>query len=418
MRILCVISDVDSCFQFRIRQPLNELKKFGVTYDIYAFMPSEIGEDQTQYLLGFVDQYDLVIIQRLYLLAWIQTFATLCEYLGKPLIYETDDDYQNIIPSNPAYLSIVSNQKLFKEFIDAREKGNEEKAKEILPQLVALRDAGIKEYQKGLTLVDHVTTSTKELADTIYPFNKNVTVFENNVERVFERRDNCNLAQCVTETDQPGEFNIEVPNMLDMWTIPNFAHFKAELPLNKIPRIGYTGTPSHWGEDWDTICKPLNDFHNENVKACNHFLVMIGVGNFYQSIEQKQGVFYIKPTSSYEKYIFNLRNIDIGLCPVYPTIFNQSKSDLKSLEFSSWRGTVPLVPNFITYTRHFKNEENCLVYMNQNEFKEQLERLVKDEPLRKRLGENAFTYVRDNRQEFQHAERRYNFYESVIKEKS
>ncbi len=59
--------------------------------------------------------------------------------------------------------------------------------------------------------------------------------------------------------------------------------------------------------------------------------------------------------------MFNIRNIDIGIAPLAPTIFNMSKSDIKAVEYGSW-GIPSLLPRYVTYSRNFVEEENCLMY--------------------------------------------------------
>lgn len=336
--------------------------------------------------------------------------VTVCEYLGIPVIFETDDNYFDLLPSNPAFLA-VADQALFKRYYKLMESGEKEKAQELMPELLESRKKGLEEYKQLLRIVDYVTVSTEELAQTIYPYNKNVVVFENNIERVFPWRDNSNVMGCISRTED-GKTEIEVPETLDLYTIPNFQ--QTDKMFRKIPRIGYTGTPSHIGEDFNTIKDSLNAWHSRNAMSNNHFLIALGTPYFYDVIEDKMAAFKIRAQNNYEKYLFNLRNIDVCLAPLFPCIFNQSKSDLKMLECASWRGSTGILPKFITYERHWKHEETCLLYQNSSEFEDCLDRIVKDEPLRKRLGENAFTYVSENRLESQHAEKRYDFYKAVI----
>jgi glycosyltransferase involved in cell wall biosynthesis len=90
-----------------------------------------------------------------------------------------------------------------------------------------------------------------------------------------------------------------------------------------------------------------------------------------------------------------------------------SKSSIKAVEYGMW-GIPSVLPNYVTYTRNFTNEQNCLTYNNSREFEEQLSRLIDDHDLRETMGQNARDYVRDNRLEHLHAEKRFNLYRDLI----
>lgn len=410
LRILSFLSDTDGCYYFRCAVPYRELKRFDVEVTEYCFLPNQPEIEQSQMLLEMISQFDLVIIQRCYLFGIVKTISTVCQFLGKPLIFEVDDDYISLIPSNPAFFAIADDQDLFKRFYEAQQAGNVEVAQELLEPLLESRARGLAAYKELLKLPDWITTSTEELARTIRPYNKNVVVFQNNVEKVFPWRDSFDVRNALYEHE--GSYKINVPNTLGLFTIPNFERLN-ETTVRKIPRIGYTGTPSHASEDWLTINKAINEYHTEHASVNDHALVMLGDPYFYHQIENKNLTFHIPPTTPYEKYMFNLRNIDVMLCPLSPTPFNMSKSDIKLVEAAAW-GSCGLAPRFITYTRNFVEEETTLFYSSPEEFKDQLDRLVKDMHLRERLGKNSLDYVASCRLERQHSERRYEFYKSVI----
>lgn len=360
-----------------------------------------------------VAQFDLVIIQRCYILETVFKIAKVCEFLGKPFIFETDDDYENLLPSNPAYFAVCDDQQLFRQFYEAQKAGKNDEAKEFVPQLMESRQRGLENYKKLLALPDYVTVSTEELKRMVYKYNKNVVVFENNIDRLFPWKDHLDLKNFLIPTEQEHYYEIQKGvEVMKFYMTPN--HLNNNGTITHMPRIGYTGTPSHRNEDFETIREPLNQFSRQNKE--NHFFTMIGDPYFYNALEDKSRAFYIEGSQQYEKYMLNVRNIDIMLCPLFPCIFNMSKSDIKLVEAAAWR-TPGLAPRFVTYSRNFKDEETCLMYSNGDEFIYQLERLVKDHKLRKTLGDNAFTYVKENRMESQHAEKRYNFYKSVIEGK-
>jgi hypothetical protein len=115
-------------------------------------------------------------------------------------------------------------------------------------------------------------------------------------------------------------------------------------------------------------------------------------------------------------YNFNLRNLDIGVAPLEPTIFNMSKSDLKAMEYASW-GVVPVLPNYITYSRFWTPGKNCLMYRNNEELYKCIEFLITHHAERESLARAARQYVADHRLQKYDSERRYNFYKSLIDSK-
>jgi hypothetical protein len=419
----------------RVLQPSIELKKYGVETDIICFLPSDPLIQQEKLLIEYLSRYDLIIVQRCYLYDLVNRIKVICEYLGKPVIFEVDDHYGSLIPSNPAYFSIVADQNLFRHFNTLNQKAAEaqsrgeadeasrlnEEAQNLLPALEQSRLQGLEGYKEVLRMVDWVTVSTEELARTVYPYNKNVIVFENQVERTYPWRDNLPLEECLVPTGEPNMFTIQIPNQLGLYMVPSYRTIKHEKlgdQIQLLPRIGYSCSPSHKYEDFYTISGALNDYLNKN--RGNQFLLLIGDnasdGYWFRQHFNDQSVVFSIPPNQYEKYNFNLRNVDIGLCPLAPTMFNMSKSDLKLLEYGSW-GIPGLAPRFITYSRHWVDEETCLMYYNEDEFYHQLERLCKSPALRNKIGLAAKAYIEENRLESMFAEKRYEFYKQVVANK-
>jgi glycosyltransferase involved in cell wall biosynthesis len=89
-------------------------------------------------------------------------------------------------------------------------------------------------------------------------------------------------------------------------------------------------------------------------------------------------------------------DLDIAVIPLQDLEFNTFKSEIKFSEFAALR--VPcLVKRMTPYKEVVKEGETGLMYETQEEFGEQLERLIKDEKLRKKISDNAYDWVRDER---------------------
>lgn len=412
-KILCLIGDLFGCFTYRLQIPHNELKRYNVTTRYSAFLPSRPGANQFRTLVEEFSKYDMVIIQRCYMREIVNTVRAVTDFLGIPLIFEVDDNYLSIIPENPAYLSMVPK--------DVQESGD-------MKAIEEHRIAGLVNYCEILGMMDAVICSTEELANCIRIFNRNVYVLENNVEDVFAYK-SYDPEHLFVKDGQ-----VVINNQMGMVTVPAYVQQENGM-ISPVPRIGYTSTVTHWGPDFETVRKGWEKTIEEYSEHC--WFVYIGWERFVQwhmefagmkyDFEQRgwvqeegkrqlpRRVMHI-PEAMYALYMFHIRNLDIGIAPLAPNWFNESKSDLKALEYGAW-GVPAILPRFITYTRHWKDGENCLMYSNSFEFKKCMDLLIKDHALREKLGQAAYKYVAENRLEKQHSLPRYTLYRRFIAEK-
>ncbi len=111
-------------------------------------------------------------------------------------------------------------------------------------------------------------------------------------------------------------------------------------------------------------------------------------------------------------YRMKMFDLDIAVIPLQEIEFNTFKSEVKFSEFAALR--VPcLVKRMTPYKEVVKEEETGLMYETKDEFAEQLERLIKDKKLRKRLADNAYDWVRDERDLADWAPKVVNIYKEV-----
>lgn len=415
MKIAIWTSDLGGCAYYRIMQPMRQLSRIDKDFqwDFLPFLPNKPYQDPFIELVNMVAKYDLIILQRCYLLEVFNMLRRACDFAGKPLIFETDDDYLNLEKHNPCYYGMVPPQ-IMTEYIKACENKETEKALEYIKEVEKYRLIGLENYKELIGRSDAITVSTEELKNTLYPYNKNIIVLQNNVERVYEHRDYELENKYIYLDEKSGKYKVRVPYNSGLITIPNWLITDEKLKLWRvIPRIGYTGTPSHRGNDFDSIKRFFNEFLKKYGKDI--WTVYVGDDYFFKEQVYGEGRGYFVPASEYNLYIQNIRNIDIGLAPLESTIFNMSKSDIKALEYASW-GSVPVVPNYITYNRSFKHRESCMMYDNEHDFYDCLEELFKDKKLRDEIGNNAREYVKYNRLESNphNYEKRYNFYKDMI----
>lgn len=413
LKVLCLIGDLFGCYTYRLEIPHNELKRFNVSTQYSAFLPAKPGVNQFQLLVDEYSKYDMVIIQRCYLREIVNTVRAVTDFIGIPLIFEVDDLYTAIPRDNPAYLSMVPK--------DIQESGDAEKIEES-------RIKGLVNYCEILGMMDAVICSTEELANTIRIHNKNVFVLHNNVEEVFGYKSYDPEHLFV----QDGQ--VVIPNQMGMVTIPSYVQLNEE-SISPTPRIGWTSTVTHYGSDFDTIKRHWEKVIEKYSPSC--WFVYIGWERFVQWHMEYSGMKYNFetnkweadptkrqlprrvmhiPEAMYKLYMFHIRNLDIGIAPLAPNFFNMSKSDLKAIEYGAW-GVPAVLPRFITYSRTWKDGENCLMYSNGFEFQECMDTLINDHAFREKLGQAAYKYVKENRLERHHALKRYELYQSIINTK-
>lgn len=409
MEILVALSDAFGPAQLTIYQPHRELKRYNVDTSYMMTLPSNEQAPGTDFnaLLNMVGRHDLVITQRITSLGLMQMFRKACDLLGKPLILVTDDDYSNIPRQNPCYFGTALGGTLGK-YRELQKTGQIEAAKALEPLLEQERVQGKEELKIVFSLPDHVITTTQELADTIRPWNKNISVFPNQVEAVFWEHDHT-----LEEMDESGHLK-PIMNDFGLGTVPSFWPARDAqgniTSVNRIMRVGYTGTSSHVS-DFSTIEEPWN-------KICEKYgqkvwFVYLGDPYFPDRQVKARNRRHWIPNAPYDIYVQNLRNIDIGIAPLLPDIFNQSKSELKALEMAS-HGKPCVLPNYITYSRAFTHGTDCLMYNNKKEFQQCIEELINNDRLRIKLGNNARQMVYEGRLEKHHGLRRFELYKSLI----
>jgi len=366
------------CFHLRILQPFSELKKFGIDYAHSAFLPSSVGGNPEAALIAWVEQFDMIILQRCFKYEIFSRLKRACQIAGRKLVFETDDDYFFIPPTNPCHKEMHA--------------------------------PGVMDgFKKILAESDHITVTTQELKDIYLPYNKNITVLPNNVENVSLFKDE--YAQMV---GPDGNFVFD-QTILRQWGFLQFPSYtvtpseNGKYLYNKMFRVQYSATPTH-KEDYIAIRPHLEKFLE---KFPQTVMTYIGDPWFVEAHPANHKNVIFVPNTPYDLYIQNLRGADLGIAPLIPDIFNMGKSSLKLLEYGSW-GIPAVAPNFITYNRHFKHNETAMLYNNGKEFYEMMCEMATDHDKRRTLGLNAAKMIAAERTERVNAQERFNLYSSLI----
>jgi SAM-dependent methyltransferase len=124
---------------------------------------------------------------------------------------------------------------------------------------------------------------------------------------------------------------------------------------------------------------------------------------------------FFEPLCPIERYRELLGEADIAYLPLRPTRFNEHKSDLKFIECAA-HGVVSLASPTV-YEQSIVNDETGLIYRSPSHLVVQLERLLNDPDLRRRLSEKARSYVAENRMLAYHFRARHEWYLGMLAQK-
>jgi SAM-dependent methyltransferase len=124
---------------------------------------------------------------------------------------------------------------------------------------------------------------------------------------------------------------------------------------------------------------------------------------------------FFEPLCPIERYHELIGEADIAFLPLAPTRFNEHKSDLKFIECAAH--AVVCLASPTVYEQSIIDGETGLIYQSPGHLVVQLERLLNDPNLRRRLGENARTYVAENRMLAYHFRARHEWYVGMLAQK-
>lgn len=246
------------------------------------------------------------------------------------MVYELDDDLWNIDPSSPIAYE------WFMQGYD-RESGTNHDVKANL--------------RRGLGLADTVTCTTEPLAEVLRQFNPNVEV---------------------------------IPNYLPKWLL------EWERPHTDRLSIGWMGSGTH-NMDWDYSGPHIRRFMERNPKI--EFRV-IGT-KFPESINFKDnGQVVCNEWFDVVEDCWRAIDFDIAVIPLRPHVFNNSKSNLKFLEFATL-GIPVVAADCGPYSSSIQHGVTGFKVKADHEWGKYLRMLVNDEAMRLEMGQNAKNWAKD-----------------------
>jgi glycosyltransferase involved in cell wall biosynthesis len=232
-------------------------------------------------------------------------------------------------------------------------------------------------------MADAMTVTTDYLAKRVSRFNKRVVVLPNSLDfALLDYIHTLSDDKLYKHTQYLTKGQDKIP--LE----------KAQSILKDKIVIGWGGSPTHL-KDLDQATSALKQICSENKDVV---LVMMActTDTLMKCLSDEQW-YLVQPVPVFKYHqVLSTMNWDMGICPIEDSVFNKSKSNLKFLEFSSNR--YPCVcSNVENYANTVVGGVTGFLADNTPEsWYEKLNALIKNEELRKDMGNKAHDFVKDN----------------------
>ena len=245
------------------------------------------------------------------------------------------------------------------------------------------RESVPRYFENQLKFFDHVTVTTKELAEAVKPFNKNVHI---------------------------------LPNAID----PKSSQFRIHKINSDKLRIGWIGGVCHL-PDMELMRGLNNKLTNSSVKDKYSFS-LFGyqrgtVFDNYCDVLTDRGRwinnFQLYPSESAERYTLYYNLLDVALVPLVDNRFNNLKSELKLIEAGFFKKAV-IVSDVMPYSPLIKHGVNCLAVRKYGDWFKHIKYLINNPNEVIRLGNNLYDTVKDNYNQNKVTKDRYNLYKCLI----
>lgn len=189
---------------------------------------------------------------------------------------------------------------------------------------------------------------------------------------------------------------VVVPNALDERLFESSRQLRKSPSDEKIV-MGYMGTPTHL-EDLYSVIVPLRRFLERHKTRITFEIVGIADTQLISSAFAGLPVKVIpvpRQSVAYPDFVrWMQKNLDwdFAIAPLVDTKFNRSKSDIKYLDYAVL-GVPAVFSRVAAYQETVRPGETGLVAMDNSQWEEALNLLLKDVPLRQLLASNAHAHV-------------------------
>lgn len=336
-RVYFVTSGNQGCYNVRCLLPLMEN---GWDGDVTSFVPK--GEKSAESKKDGVLAADIVVFHRPENPDKLKLTRTLRE-IGKKIVFDNDDTYKD------------SEQVKLNKYM------NQERVDRGLSAINEVVDTCIKE-------ADLVTASTEFLAEEYRKLNPNVVVLQNCIDPFLFDEPLRNETD-VVRIGITGSVGLTAD--LDVLE-PIVRHYENDLRVRLVFFSLYADRTKMKEEIYADEYKMLDSFNVEWVG--------------------------LAPTHEYYDTLNNLK-LDMQIIPRKDTYFNRCKSNLKFLESSMLE--IPCVAQAFStgdspYQANPEDRNYLLLADTQEEWIEQIEKLITNKELRREMGRNARDYVETN----------------------
>ena len=335
--------DRGACTRLRIYQPLKRIAELGLA-ETHTLELSDADPDSV------VRKSDIAVMGRA-AGGRAMEFVTKLQMDGKKVVFDLDDNYQDVTPMSPHYKQLG-----------------------IMPV--------------NLETEDGRSVNMWEDGKDGFELKKNRQI----------RRDFAEItraAACITVTTEPlkkvyqrfNDYVHVVPNAIDfrIWNYMPLKHTGDSI------RILYTGAANHQ-EDFLYIRDPLKEIHE---KYRNTTIVFVGTDWRHLRSNLDYDRVEVHPWVDFSAYPYLLKSLacHIGLAPITESDFNNCRSALKWMEYSALK--IPTVASdFGPYKRKMKDGETGLLVTEQDEWFKAMSLLIENEDMRENLGGNAYREVK------------------------
>lgn len=368
MKILGIERDNTACNHYRILQPLYKMREHGLA-DCLTLHDRELN---TENAANKVMEADIVVFQRPADENWLN-FIRLCRKQGKIIVIDYDDDPFNTSPFNPYY-----------KFVGTKEYG----------------------YKWPTGQTDMIWSD----GENGFDIEKNIT--RNDMFRTCFR--NADMITCTTEILRKSFLklneNVKVlPNVIDFHLYRQYNMVKSDDEV----RIGYQCGSSHY-EDLYLIKDVIKEVLEKNDNAKFVYFGDLRFKNLFQGVPTSRIEFREWVQNISYPYVLSLMNIDIGICPLVDNEFNQNKSCIKFLDYST-QGAATVASNIPPYSPVIKNGENGYLVDSSKQWVDRLSELCQNHKLRRDMGQKAFDLCKDKHNADKESHQWRDAYESLLK---
>jgi glycosyltransferase involved in cell wall biosynthesis len=351
--VLMISAGVGDSAYYRAFNHAEELNAHGIKTSVVM--------QDDPFLIRYVDRCQVFIFQRTFVTPTIEKMIAKIKQQKKEIIFETDD-----LVFDAKYIQQTD---LYKNKMNSAEK---------------------IQYKKGIgseiikdDYIKVCTTTTSYLAEKLRKIGKKVFVVKNKISDYELNLTQNILDNLPKEKDDPG-----------------------------VVKVGYfSGTSSH-NKDFASIADALLEVlgRNENVK-----LFLAGSLDVDNKLNKYKERIVVMPFVARDKYYENIWKVDVNIAPlVLKDPFCESKSEIKFTETGILKIPTVAVRNQ-TFSETIEDGADGFLADNKKEWVEKIEKLIKDEELRKAMGEKAREKIlRDYTNKNSHTTDYYNYLKKVL----